>query len=71
MAKKPKEKWQVDVRNKLELMGIGYKELAIGITESTGITVTEATVNKAMCTSRYPGTRKKICEYLEIEQEGA
>jgi DNA-binding HxlR family transcriptional regulator len=66
MAKKPKEKWQIEVRARLEDMGIGYKELAERIPG-----MNERTLNKAMCTNRYPGIRKKICDYLNIESEGA
>lgn len=62
MAKKPKLKWQIEVRNKLEAMGIGYKELA----ERTGLN--EGSIRKCMCNNLYPGIRNKICTYLGIEE---
>jgi len=63
LAKKPKLKWQIEVRNKLEEMGIGYKELA----ERTELS--EGTIRKCMCTNNYPGIQDKICHYLGIEND--
>lgn len=61
MAKKPKKLWQVEVRNKLEIMGIGYKELA----ERTGLN--GGTIRQCMCKDNTPGVREKICDYLGIK----
>ncbi|MCB6992400.1 hypothetical protein LI177_02735 [bacterium 210820-DFI.6.37] len=60
MAKKPKEKWQVAVRAKLEEMGIGYKELAERMGEKEGC------VRQAMCKPGMPILKKKIRDYLNI-----
>lgn len=62
MAKKPKKQWQIDVRAKLDSMGIGYMELA------ERIDANEGSVRQVMCKDNQPILRKKICEYLGIEQ---
>lgn len=64
MAKKPKEEWQIEVRRKLEAMGIGYKELA----ERLGLN--DGTVRQAMCKNTCPGIKKQICNYFNIKQGG-
>ena len=61
--KKPKAKWQIATRAKLDEMGIGYRELAERIGE------TEALVNQAMCKDNMPRIRNKICENLKIVVE--
>ena len=63
MAKKPKKAWQIAVRSKLDLMGIGYLELAERINEK------EPCIRQVMCKDNQPNLREKICKYLEIEQE--
>jgi len=64
MAKKPKAKWQIAVRTKLDEMGIGYKELAQRIGENEG------SVRQAMCKNTYPILKRKICDYLNIKDAG-
>jgi len=61
MAKKPKKKWQIEVRGKLDAMGIGYNELAERIGENSG------SVRQAMCKDSLPVLSKKICDYFGIE----
>lgn len=63
MAKKPKEEWQTEVRKKLDIMGIGYKELA----ERIGLK--EGSVRQAMCKNNCPGIKKKICDYFKIKTD--
>lgn len=64
MAKKPKARWQIEVRAKLDEMGIGYKELA----ERTG--ENEGSIRQVMCKDNQPILRKKICNYLNIKEAG-
>ena len=61
MAKKPKAKWQIAVRAKLEEMGIGYKELAGRMGENEG------SIRQVMCKDNQPMLRGKICNYLNIK----
>lgn len=61
MAKKPKKKWQIEVRAKLDNMGIGYRELA------ERINAKEGSVRQVMCKDNQPILREKICEYLGIK----
>lgn len=61
MAKKPKAKWQIAVRAKLEEMGIGYKELADRMRENEG------SVRQVMCKDNQPILKEKICNYLNIK----
>lgn len=63
MAKKPKTKWQIAVRSKLELMGIGYQELADRIDEKEG------SIRQVMCKDNMPILRDKICKYLGVDLE--
>lgn len=61
MAKKPKAKWQIAVRAKLEEMGIGYKELASRMGENEG------SIRQVMCKNNQPILKEKICNYLNIK----
>ncbi|WP_425755130.1 hypothetical protein ACPW7J_09670 [Ihubacter sp. rT4E-8] len=63
MAKKPKTKWQINVRSKLEFMGIGYQELADRMGEREG------SIRQVMCQDNMPRLRDKICNYLGVELE--
>lgn len=63
MAKKPKAKWQIAVRAKLEEMGIGYRELANRMGENEG------SVRQVMCKDNQPILKRKICKYLNIKEE--
>lgn len=63
MAKKPKARWQIAVRSKLEEMGIGYRELADRMGENEGC------VRQVMCKDNQPILRGKICNYLNIKEE--
>lgn len=63
MAKKPKKQWQIDVRIKLDQMGIGYKELADRMGENEG------SIRQVMCKDTMPKLKQKIIEYLGIEAE--
>lgn len=60
MSKKPKQQWQIEVRTKLEELGIGYQELA----DRAGLN--EGSVRQAMCKDVAPGIKRKICDYLGI-----
>lgn len=61
MAKKPKKEWQIAVRAKLDIMGIGYQELADRIGEKEGC------VRQVMCKDNQPILKEKICRYLDVE----
>lgn len=63
MAKKPKARWQIAVRSKLEEMGIGYRELADRMGENEG------SIRQVMCKDNQPILRGKICKYLNIKEE--
>ena len=64
MAKKPKAKWQIAVRTKLDEMGIGYKELAQRMGENEG------SLRQVMCKDNQPILKRKICDYLNIKDAG-
>lgn len=64
MAKKPKAKWQIAVRVKLEEMGIGYKELSERMGENEG------SIRQVMCKDNQPILKRKICDYLNIKDAG-
>lgn len=61
MAKKPKKPWQIAVRAKLELLGIGYKELAERIGENP------ESIRQLMSKDNMPRLRGKVCDYLNIK----
>lgn len=61
MAKKPKEKWQIEVRAKLDTLGVTYSELA------HELDLKEGTVRQVMCKDNMPRVKSKICEYLGVE----
>jgi hypothetical protein len=63
LAKKPKENWQIEVRAKLDSMGIGYRELSEFMNENEG------SIRQVMCKDNQPILRSKICNYLNIEIE--
>lgn len=63
MAKRPKTRWQIDMRTKLDQMGIGCKELA----DRAGLNA--GSVRQAMCKDGLPGVKKRISEYLGIDSE--
>ena len=64
MAKKPKKQWQIDVRMRLDQMGIGYKELADRMGENEG------SIRQLMCKDNQPILKKKVCEYLGVQPGG-
>ena len=61
--KKPKAKWQAYARAELEIRGWTSEDLAKAIGKSYEVT------RKAMCDDSMPNVRKKICEYLGIEED--
>lgn len=64
MAKKPKAKWQIAVRVKLDEMGIGYRELSERMGENEG------SIRQVMCKDNQPILKQKICDYLNIKEAG-
>jgi predicted transcriptional regulator len=62
LMKKPKPEWVAEVKRKLEIMGIGYDELAtmLGYSEKTIRTYFN---NADACTAQ---AKEKICSYLNI-----
>lgn len=64
MAKKPKAKWQIAVRVKLDEMGIGYRELSERMGENEG------SIRQVMCKDNQPILKRKICDYLNIKEAG-
>lgn len=61
MAKKPKEKWQIEVKAKLDALGVTYSELA------QELELNEGSVRQVMCKDNMPGVKAKVCGYLGIE----
>ena len=61
MPKRPKEKWQIEVRTALDERGITYKDLAdiVGASESS--------IRQVMCKDNMPGVKSKMCHYLGVE----
>ena len=60
---KIRKPWQVAVRSRMFELGIGYKELA----EAVGASYD--TVRQVVTKDVSPGIKKRICEYLEVEEE--
>jgi DNA-binding XRE family transcriptional regulator len=61
--KKPKEPWMIEVRKKLESMGIGYNELGKRVGYSGG------TIRQIMSGKYSESAKEKICRYLNIGTE--
>ena len=59
---KPRKPWQVAVRAKMFELGIGYRELA----EAVGTTYDS--VRQVVTKDVSPGIKKRICEYLGVEE---
>ena len=59
---KIRKPWQVAVRSRMFELGIGYKELA----EAVGASYD--TVRQVVTKDVSPGIKKRICEYLEVEE---
>jgi|GEM_PF-4559718 len=61
--KKPKEPWMIEVRKKLESMGIGYKELG------KRVGFAEGTIRQIMSGKYSKTAKEKICKYLHIDTD--
>ena len=60
---KIRKPWQVAVRSRMFELGIGYRELA----EAVGASYD--TVRQVVTKDVSPGVKKRICEYLKVEEE--
>ena len=63
MPKKPREQWQADVQGKLALLGMTQAELGKRIGTTGGV------ISQAMCGNYSERLKRKICDYLNIEEE--